>query len=180
MRTLYNILLVLTFLLLASCNRDDGINTSEEIAAFINIEPDKITHLIENNDSILVFYEPMEENLDIGIGWIKSKNGVWEWVHGNKIQNQLNEDITYSWSNLDKMTGQGEGMHLFWGIINNDSVDKVHISYRNEWELNEYAELIEVGNKRVWYVLSDYYYGTIPGVNIVGFNASGEQVYEHY
>lgn len=92
----------------------------------------------------------------------------------------MNDELSYAWSNLDHMTREGEGRHMFWGIINNDTIDKVHISYRNRWELDAYAKIIKVNNFRVWYVLSDYFYGTIPGVNLIGFNSSGVKIYEHY
>lgn len=58
----------------------------------------------------------------------------------------INDELTYAWSNLDNMYKQGEGKHIFWGIINNDSIDKVHISYRNQWELDEFAGIgVETG-----------------------------------
>lgn len=174
------IILLFIFVFLSACTTDDGINTPEEIAESANIDVSQIKKIVEIETAKLVFYVPSDKTFSVGLAWIKNNAGKWEWERSSSLQNFEHEDVTYSWSNLDRMTSQGKGYLIFWGIINNDEIARVHADYRNGWELNRDAEIITVGEKRIWYVLADYYYGTIPGVDIVGYSTSGEKLYEHY
>jgi hypothetical protein len=179
MKGIYMILSV--FILLTACTMDDGINKPNEIAEFLNSETSAIKQTVVFEKAKLVFYIPNNHNFSIGLGWIKKDKRKWKWVSGGALsQSYEQQDLTYSWYNLDQMNKQGKGAHIFWGMINNNDITKVHVSYRNEWDLDAYAEIIDVGDKRIWYVLADYYYGTIPGINIIGYGSTGEKIYEHY
>lgn len=175
------ILLLFAFIIwMVARSLDNGMNTPEEIAEYLNVEKNDLKQFVEIEqfkNAKLVFYTPSDEVFVAGLSWIKKENGVWKWISGGGALNDDQEGLTYTWSNLDQMKTYGDGAHIFWGIINDDAISKVHVKYRNNWDLNQDAEIIEVGDIRVWYVLADYYYGTIPGVDITGYSSLGEKIY---
>lgn len=169
--------MILILVILSACTIDDGINTRDEVAELININVDAITHFIEFEDAKLIFYKPREEQHSVGMGWIRKKGATWKWAHGTEITNSNNEPLSFAWSNLDDSRSHGPGSNIFWGIINNDDIQKVHISAHPDYGLDHDAQIITVGNHRVWYVLVDHYFG-VPSFHLVGYSNSGEIVFE--
>lgn len=61
-------------------------------------------------------------------------------------------------------------LELIWGKSEN----------RCFYPLQHDAELMDTGlGYRIWYLVLDEYYGTVPGVDVIGYSAAGEIVYKY-
>lgn len=171
--------LLFLVLFLQACSLDSGYSSPEEAFKNTNITSKGILRKIEVNNGAILFYEG--ENQDIGVGLVRKQNKKWEWISGHgMVSSSTDQDVTFAWSNLDRMKAAGEGYHIFWGSINNNEIIKINIKYKNGWEMNENAQLFETTwGYKLWYVINMKYPGINPGVLITGFNKEGKEIYNN-
>ncbi|WP_139230768.1 hypothetical protein [Paenibacillus catalpae] len=96
------------------------------------------------------------------------------------VEKSTEPSISFSWANLDQMKKAGKGYLLFWGSVNNEEIDRLHITYNNDWDLNEDALFFDSDlGFRIWYVVSTNYYGTVPGIKATGYDKEGKIVFQN-
>ncbi|MDQ0878743.1 hypothetical protein QFZ77_007402 [Paenibacillus sp. V4I3] len=173
------LLLVVSVSIFAGCYTEKSYKTPEQAFVATGIKSKGIIKKVELTDGAIIFYEGLKN--DVGVGLDRNYDGNWKWIMGSGMVNKDIEPISFSWANLDQMRGAGKGYHLFWGSVNNEEINKLHIAYNNGWNLNEDAILFDSGlGFRIWYVISTNYYGTVPGVNATGYDKEGKKVYQNY
>jgi hypothetical protein len=172
-------LLVLSVSIFTGCNPEKSYKTPEQAFVATSIKSKGINKKVELTDAAIIFYKGL--NNDVGVGLARNYAGNWKWIMGSGMVNKSIEPISFSWANLDQMKREGKGYHLFWGSLNNDEINKLHIAYNNDWNLNEDAILFDAGlGFRIWYVVSTDYYGTVPGIKATGYDKQGKKVYQNY
>lgn len=173
--------IVLAALMLAGCG-GTGYPSPEEAMAGAGIQTKGVLKQIELEDAALIFYLKKEEvkDIDVGAGLVRKKKGKWTWINGSDTQQLKDTPVTYGWTNLDKMSEAGGGYHMYWGVVNQENIAKLHIKHRKGWGTDADAELMDTGlGYRIWYLVLDEYYGTVPGVDLIGYSAAGDIVYKY-
>lgn len=173
------LLLVLSVSIIAGCSPEKSYKTAEQAFIAAGITSKGIIEKVELTDGAIIFYEGL--NHDAGVGLARNYDGKWKWIMGAGLVNKSNEPLSISWANLDQMTREGKGYHLFWGSVNNEEINKLHVAYNNEGDLNGEATIIDSGlGFGIWYVVSTHYYGTVPGIKATGYDKEGEIVFRNY
>jgi hypothetical protein len=173
------LLLVLSVSIFTGCTSKEFYNTPEQAFDATGIKSKGIIKKVELTDGAIIFYEGFSN--DVGVGLARKYEGKWKWIMGSGMVNKGAEPLSFAWSNLDNMTKAGKGYHIFWGSATNDEINKLHITYNNDWNLNEDAILFDSGlGFRVWYVISTNYYGTMPGIKATGYDKSNKIVFQNY
>ncbi|MFC3770768.1 hypothetical protein [Paenibacillus sp. GCM10012303] len=182
MKHIIIICIVLVAVVLSGCTDDPGFPSPEEAMAGAGIQSKGILKQIELQDAALIFYQKKEpvKDVHVGAGLVRKMNGSWTWMNGSEVQRLTEAPVTYRWTNLDKMNQAGSGYHMYWGIVNQENIAKLHIKQRKGWGTDADAELLDTGlGYRIWYLVLDEYYGTVPGVDMIGYSAGGEVVYKY-
>ncbi|MGM0885140.1 MAG: hypothetical protein ACQEXQ_29370 [Bacillota bacterium] len=103
--------------------------TPEEAFNATGIKSKRIIKKVELTDGAIIFYEGL--NNDVGVG-LASYYDDWKWIMGSGMVDKGTEPLSISWANLDRMKKEREGYHIFWGSVNNEDINKLHVTYTSE------------------------------------------------
>ncbi|WP_187273853.1 hypothetical protein [Paenibacillus sp. N3.4] len=171
-------ILIVSILIFTGCTTEESYKTPEQAFVATGIKSKGIIKKVQLTDGEVIFYEGL--NNDVGVGLARNYKGNWKWISGHGMEASSSFPVTFSWANLEQMKKAGKGYHIFWGSVNDEKINKLHITYDNEWNLNEDALFFDSGlGFRIWYVVSTYYYGTVPGIKATGYDKDDQIVYEN-
>ncbi|MBP1990563.1 hypothetical protein [Paenibacillus eucommiae] len=171
-------ILLIMLIVITGCAKKEGYSSPEEALNNSGVSFKGLLTKVELPNAALTFYLTEDPNMPIGTGFIREKKDRWQWITGSSLQQMADEPVTYNWVNLDKMRVEGKGYHMFWGVINQQDIEKIYITYKNNWNLDGNATILDTGlGYRIWYVISNEYHGTVPGVDITGYSGAGTVVY---
>lgn len=149
---------ILLLILLASIGSmvyyNINYKTFDEAISESNVSIDEVFHTTDYKGHTIIFYG---ERDTLSVGLIEKTLFGYRWSIGvgSKMFNEENQMITRMFSNLHprEIRSDDDLVPLVFGIINDDSIDKIKIKYKDQ-NITE-ATIIETSKGRIWYCFSD-------------------------
>lgn len=128
--------------------------TFDEAISESNVSIDEVFHTTDYKGHTIIFYG---ERDTLSVGLIEKTLFGYRWSIGvgSKMFNEENQMITRMFSNLHprEIRSDDDLVPLVFGIIYDDSIDKIKIKYKDQ-NITE-ATIIETSKGRIWYCFSD-------------------------
>lgn len=149
---------ILLLILLASIGSmvyyNINYKTFDEAISESNVSIDEVFHTTDYKGHTIIFYG---ERDTLSVGLIEKTLFGYRWSIGvgSKMFNEENQMITRMFSNLHprEIRSDDDLVPLVFGIIYDDSIDKIKIKYKDQ-NITE-ATIIETSKGRIWYCFSD-------------------------
>lgn len=149
---------ILLLILLASIGSmvyyNINYKTFDEAISESNVSIDEVFHTTDYKGHTIIFYG---ERDTLSVGLIEKTLFGYRWSIGvgSKMFNEENQRITRMFSNLHprEIRSDDDLVPLVFGIIYDDSIDKIKIKYKDQ-NITE-ATIIETSKGRIWYCFSD-------------------------
>ncbi|GIO42765.1 hypothetical protein [Paenibacillus apis] len=149
---------ILLLILLASIGSmvyyNINYKTFDEAISESNVSIDEVFHTTDYKGHTIIFYG---ERDTLSVGLIEKTLFGYRWSIGvgSKMFNEENQRITSMFSNLHprEIRSDDDLVPLVFGIIYDDSIDKIKIKYKDQ-NITE-ATIIETSKGRIWYCFSD-------------------------
>ncbi|MBB3126720.1 hypothetical protein FHS19_001374 [Paenibacillus rhizosphaerae] len=157
-------LILLCFVLIAGCSHSPS--TIEEAMNESDIPYDDILKTFDpDNKHTVVFYR---NDHQYNVGLLKHKRQSWTWIVGTNSDIKLEQDIDWSYCNLNELSP------MFVGTVNNKDIRTVIVETR---KVKTEAQLISTSDGTVyWYVLLDE--PQYPPMRFTGYDDRGQIVYD--
>lgn len=174
------IFIIIVSLLITQSYSSSGYSSPEKALNNTNSPPKKILEQVEVADGVFLFYE--EEDQVVGASLIRKKSNKWIRGFGDLLQPySTDQAVTGTWVNIDHLPAAGDGYQLFWGIVHDPNITKVEIKYIGDRKIDGEVYMFDTPyGYKVWYLISNKYYGSMPGLDITGFNDLGEPIFESH
>lgn len=149
---------ILLLILLASIGSmvyyNINYKTFDEAISESNVSIDEVFHTTDYKGHTIIFYG---ESDTLSVGLIEKTLFGYRWSIGvgSKMFNEENQMITRMFSNLHprEIRSDDDLVPLVFGIIYDDSIDKIKIKYKDQ-NITK-ATIIETSKGRIWYCFSD-------------------------
>ena len=128
--------------------------TLDEAIAESSVPIDGIFHTTDYKGHIIIFYSK-DDVLSAGLIEKTFLGYRWGFGAGSKMFNEENQILTRAFSNLQprKIKSDDELVSLTFGVIYDDSIEKIRIKYKDQ-NITE-ATIIESNKGRIWYCFSN-------------------------